>query len=42
VMSLLDPKRTAGNGSNDDRKVELRHQLRLSTSLRRQGFHLPR
>lgn len=32
VMSLLDPNRTTGNGSNDDRKVELRHQLRLSPS----------
>jgi hypothetical protein len=32
VMSLLDPNRTTGNGSNDHRKVELRHQLRLSSS----------
>ena len=29
---LLDPKRTAGDGSNDDRKIEFRHQLRLSSS----------
>ena len=26
VMSLLDPENAAGDGSNDDRKVEFRHQ----------------
>jgi hypothetical protein len=31
-MSLLDPERAAGDGSNDDRKVEFRHQVRLSSS----------
>jgi hypothetical protein len=41
-VSLLDPKRTAGDGSNDDRKVEFRHQMSLSSSRLGggQGFHL--
>jgi hypothetical protein len=26
VVSVLDPERAAGNGSNDHRKVEFRHQ----------------
>ena len=32
VMSLLDPKCAAGDGSNNDRKVEFRNQLKRSSS----------